>query len=166
MLKDIYFLNVSELSNRIRLGEIDQTLMLKHFIAFSILFYTGFSLPISFSGESTSSQGWVMLILTFIVQATIHYYGIWYTYQINAKGDGQAYLNRLFCLALPISIRLLIYAVAISIAVAAVFFMLFSSDIEPNGFLVGTLYILLSGAYSCAFYYLAGKYIRVCCSGS
>lgn len=166
MLKDIYFINVSELSKRISSGEADKALMFKHFIVFSMLFYTGFSVPISLSGEPSNAQGWLFLLLTFIAQAAIHYYGIWYTFQINNKGDGEDYFYRLFSLALPISIRLLIYALLISVLFSAVFLMLFSIDVEPNDVMVSVLYFTLSGVYSGAFYYLIGKYIRACSNGS
>ncbi|TXR53843.1 hypothetical protein [Reinekea thalattae] len=164
MFKDIYFLNVSEISNRIRQGEFSQAMMLKQFILFSILFYSGFNLPIVLAGEPANSWlVWRMNILTIIVQAVIHYYGIWYTYQINAKGDGKDYLNRVFCLALPISIRLLFYILLVVIAIIVVFFLLvFINNIELNDYFVSALTIVLSGAYSAAFYYLVGKYIRVC----
>ncbi len=166
MLKDIYFINVSDLSRRIASGEIGQSLMFKHFIIFSILFYSGFSIPISLSGESIGTEGWVMFLLMFIVQALINYYGIWYTYQINEKGDGKDYFYRLFSVALPISVRLLVIAFLIWVVIASMFFVLFSNDIEPNGFISSALYILPLSAYSGAFYYLAGKYMGVCSNGS
>lgn len=166
MLKDIYFYNVDELSKKIREGAIDQILVLKHFIAFNILFYSGFTIPITITNEGTTRSAWLLVILMFVTQAIIHYYGIWYTYQINQKGDGVNYLSRLFCLALPISIRLFVYAIIIALIGSFILFVMFSNDISPSGAATDTLYILLSGVYSAAFYYLIGKYIRVCCSGS
>ncbi|WP_028876999.1 hypothetical protein [Teredinibacter turnerae] len=166
MLKEIYFINVSDLSKGIASGEIGHSLMFRHFIIFSILFYSGFSVPISLSGESTGLQGWGTLLLIFAAQSLINYYGIWYTYQINEKGDGRDYFYRLFSLALPISVRLLVCALLISVVTAGIFFVLFSNNIEINSFISSVFYIVLLSAYSGAFYYLAGKYIRVCSSGS
>ena len=166
MLKEIYFINVSDLSKGIAAGEIGQSLMFRHFVVFSILFYSGFSIPISLPGESKGVQEWGVLILMFAAQAVVNYYGIWYTYQINEKGDGRDYFYRLFSLALPISIRLLIYSFIISFVIAGVFYALFSNNIEINRFISGLLYTLLFTAYSCVFYFLVGKYIRVCSSGT
>lgn len=166
MLKEIHFINVSALSEGIASGEIGRPLMFKHFIAFSILFYSGFSVPVTLSGESTGLQGWATQLLLFAAQALINYYGIWYTYQINEKGDGRDYFYRLFSLALPISVRLFVCALLISVVAAGVFFVLFSNNIQINSFILSLFYILLLSAFSGAFYYLIGKYIRVCSNGS
>ena len=142
--------------------------MLKHFIVFSILFIGGVSIPIKYTTESTSSLGWFVLVANFLTQAVIAYYGIWYTYQVNQKGDGRDYFYRFFSLALPISIWLAIIGIATSFA-----FVFVLTQVDGNGvghghgeIIFGILTPITSAIYSTAFYYLLGKYMRVCSNGS
>lgn len=166
MLKDIYFFNPRALAEGIRAGEIGQLIQLKHFIVFSILFYSGFSLPIIIASESSDLNDWVVYLLMFAAEAAINYYGIFYTYQINQKGDGQNYFGRLFCLALPVSIRIFIYILLIYLVILPLLFATPSWQVNSNESIVTAIYFVGSCVYSIAFYFLVGKYIRVCSDGS
>ena len=166
MLKDIYFFNPKDLAEKIKAGEIGKLIQLKHFIIFSILFYSGFSLPIIIASEDSDLNEWVELFLIFGAEAAINYYGIFYTYQINQKGDGQDYLGRLFCLALPVSIKLFIYSLLIYLIISALLFATSDWRVNFNKSMATTLYFIGPCFYSIAFYLLIGKYIRVCSNNS
>jgi hypothetical protein len=166
VLKDIYFFNPKELAEKIRMGEIGQLIQLKHFIIFSILFYSGFSLPIIIASEGSDLNEWLVFFLMFVIEAAINYYGIWYTYRINQKGDGQNYLGRLFCLALPVSIKLFIYSLLIYLIISATFFSASYRGINFNESIFTTVFFVGPCFYSIAFYLLIGKYIRVCSHNS
>ncbi|WP_049629491.1 hypothetical protein [Cellvibrio sp. pealriver] len=166
MLKDIYFFNPRKLAERIRVGEIGQLIQLKHFIIFSILFYSGFSLPIIIASESSDINEWVEYFLFFLAEAAINYYGIYYTYQINQKGDGQNYFGRLFCLALPVSIKLFIYSLLISLIISSLLFSKPAWEVDSNQYMLTIISFVGPCVYSIAFYLLIGKYIRICSSNS
>lgn len=165
MIKDIYFINVDELSKKIRSGEVDGIVMFKHFVFFNILFYSGFVIPVSIQKDEVTGLTWSMLVAMFIVEAIINYYGIWYTYQVNRKGDGKDYFERLFCIALPISVRLFLLTILVGVSCSIIVVVMSSVGITFNGAISSALYTIALGAYSMAFYYLAGKYMRVCSGG-
>ena len=78
MIKDIYFLNANELAIKLNKGLVNDILALKHLIAFSILFRTGYEIPIELNieSESDSSSQWVTYILMWVFSAIINYYGL------------------------------------------------------------------------------------------
>ncbi len=162
MLKDIYFFSPTKLAERIRAGEIGRIIELKHFIIFSIFFYSGFSLPIIIESEVSGLKEWSLFLLIFVTEAAINYFGILYTYQINQKGDGQNYLGRLFCLALPVSIRLSIYSLLIYLVICALLFVTSDWGTNFSESIATTLYFVGPCLYSIAFYLFVGKYIRAC----
>ena len=166
MLKDIYFFNPKMLAEKIQTGEIGKLIQLKHFILFSIIFYSGFRLPIVIASEGSDLNEWVEFFLIFVVEAAINYYGIFYTYQINQKGDGQDYLGRLFCLALPVSIKLFIYSLLIYLVISGLLFAASDWKGNFNESMATTLYFIGPCIYSIAFYLLIGKYIRICSNNS
>jgi len=165
MLRGIYFINVGVLADKLKSDEISEVDKIKHFIAYNILFFSGVMLPISISMEPVTIGTWSYITISFVILAVIHYYGIWYTYQINKKGDGNNYFERLVCLALPVAIRLTIYLFLAALFFGLLIVVMGNLFLEAIPYLMGDIaYLIASCIYLILFYKYVGKYMRVCAS--
>ncbi len=166
MLEDIYFVDIKGLCNRIRLEGLTDKTAVKHFVVFSMVFYSGFSIPLSiYPGNEGHNEDFVYF-LEFCVHAVIHLYGIWYTFKANLEGDGKDFLNRLFCLALPISIWLSLLFLALSFMFMGLFYSLFHNNIKLPSALTTVVNLGFTSIYPVAFYYTAAKYLKLCSNDS
>lgn len=162
VLKNLYFIRASTLARRIQAGDVDSLTMLKHFIVFSILFSSGFSLPLSFKGVPADAPGWATMILEFITQGAINYIGIRYTYHINKNGDGQDYLPRLFCLALPVTLQLTLVFILVSVLWVTVITRVFADNPAAIERVMWVFFRVVGFTYPALFYYRIGQLLRVC----
>jgi putative flippase GtrA len=119
-IKDVYFLRADLLAEQLAAGKVSQVQALKHLVFSCILGMTGYSVPIHINFESEEVRGMSLIghILGFIVSAAIVYYGVWFTFQANQKGDGQDYFLRFSALTLPVSVRLLLEYIAVALLLA------------------------------------------------
>ncbi|MFL0805639.1 MAG: hypothetical protein K6L81_18140 [Agarilytica sp.] len=166
MLDDIYFIDVKGLCTTIRLGELTDKMAVKHFIVFSMVFYSGFSIPFSIYPGNEGHNGDGFYLIEFCIHALIHLYGIWHIYKVNLEVDGKDFLNRLFCLALPISIWLGIVFFTLGVVFMGVFYSLFHNDIKLPPALTTTINLAFTGIYPIVFYYSVAKHLKLCSNDS
>lgn len=111
-LKDIYFYNAKALAVELRNGTVSEHKAVKHMIAAIILGGIGFEIPISIDpGESSPGIFHaISFVMFFVISGVISFYGVWLTYQVNNKGDGDDYFLRFSALTLPFGIQLLVFS--------------------------------------------------------
>ena len=158
MIKDIHFINNTELSKKLSNMEISDYLALKHFIIFIILFSSAYVFPIlTAPSESNETVSW---IINFISLAVINYYGITWTFQINNKGDKKEFFKRFSCLSLPISIKAtIIFTLLYIISIILLSKALGDNDNKP--LVTDILMYLLEIGYLIYFYKIMGQSIRI-----
>jgi len=165
MADKLHIWKARELATALRDNEISEKTIVLHFIIYSIIFsgvaFIPFGPKVDLPDASSSliAQG----ILELGLSAIIVYYGTWYTYQINTKGDGQHFFRRFFALTLPISARLLVFGGALFLALSSSLVAI-ANFLSIPSFADGALSSLGSIAqiaWSLAFYFAMGIYMRV-----
>lgn len=108
----MHLLNAARLADDLRhdrLSERQKVGYLMGSIVFTILFSRS---------PGLLSGGWTLAsVVGLLVYVALSLGGIWYSFTANARGDGQAFIERFFCLNLPI---LLGWTLAMAVAAYAV----------------------------------------------
>ena len=158
MLKNIYFLNHTELSSKLSNMDISDYLALKHFIIFIIVFSSAYVFPLLTVPEGNSET--ISSAITFISIAVINYYGITWIFQINNKGDKKDFFKRFSCLSLPVSIKAtIIFTLLYIISIILLSKALGNNDNKP--LVTDVLMYLLEIGYLIYFYNIMGQSIRL-----
>jgi hypothetical protein len=111
MLKDIYFFDSAKLAEMLGNGSVSDILALKHLIVVTIIFGTGYIIPVEMvivGADYDYSGGLIYSVGDWVLNAIISYYGLWMIYQANAKGDNKDFFKRFTALSLPVTIRLIV----------------------------------------------------------
>ncbi|MFC1772789.1 hypothetical protein ACFL3A_05495 [Pseudomonadota bacterium] len=157
MPRDIYFLNSSELAEKLSDKSVSDYLALRHFIIFLIIFNSAYVFPIL--TVPAQQYEWLSLVATFISMAAINYYGLIWLFQINNKGDGAEFFKRFCCLSLPVSIKAtLVVLVAFVVATLIISGILRGKD--SGSAVVDIVMYLLEVGYLLYFYKLMGQSFR------
>jgi hypothetical protein len=105
MFRDIYFLNSRVLSERLHSNDISELIAFKHLLVYSILFSSRITIPMSISLSTNQSRSLWLQILSFMLFASIQFWGMNMLYKTNQKGDGKAFFLRWAALSLPVGIQ-------------------------------------------------------------
>ncbi len=168
MENKIFFWDALRLAQALRQDQVREIGILKYFIIFSILFSGVASLPFGINIAADTRYPLLLAVFDLIAHAVIIYYGTWYVFQVNSKGDGVSFFRRFFALTLPISIRLLAIAFGVSVAlflVVAAFTVIWPFSPEYLILVWGGLFAIGRIFWALVFYWLMGRYIAIA-SGS
>ena len=161
MFKDIYFINLHELSNRLKKNEISDFIALKHFIGFLVIFNTAYVFP--FLTIPAPNHPTVVSILYYISAGAINAFGLLWLFQLNEKAGGKNFFKRFVCLSLPASIRATVFVllpyVAILILIPSI--RRLSNSVDEHSIASELFLYLIEIAFLIVFYNLMSKCFRV-----
>lgn len=117
MIKELYFLNSRELSQRLHQEDISEDFAFRHLLVYSMLFASYIAIPVVVTCSAGDNFSWWYQVLNLIIFAAIQYWGMNLLYQTNKSGDGKAFFLRWAALSLPVGIQVW----AIGLALGAVY---------------------------------------------
>lgn len=162
MFKDIYLVDIDGLAKRLREASIEDTVALKNFMIFVILFSSAYQIPISINASpSEEDPGFLVSLLMWSILAVINYYGLKVTFRTNNNGDGNDFFKRFSALSLPVSVVTTLYFIVVMLCVVVVVLITTQeTELQSLTILVPAM-ILVGLAYLVTFYVIMNKSMRV-----
>jgi drug/metabolite transporter (DMT)-like permease len=155
-LSDINFLDAKGLAEDFRNQSVSEARTLRHLIALTILGLASSFFLSQFETNTPSSKGFIVAdFLLFAACAVVSYYGIWLTYQTNAKGDGEQYFPRFAALSLPVTVQVTLAFIILST------FLLLLVDPVINTFGISGAIVHLLLTYFLELAFVAFFYLRM-----
>jgi hypothetical protein len=167
MLKDLYFLNSRELSERLNRNDISDDLAFKHFLIYSVLFSNAIALPIFVTCSEVETYSWWHHVFHFVIFSIIQVWGLKSLYKTNKKGDGKNFFLRWATLSLPIGVKVYIIGAILFAIVTGLLFLGFDEfDILLTGKLLRLFIEILGYIMQVYYFLLMQENLSICSSES
>jgi hypothetical protein len=146
----MYLWRVNRLVDAFKNDKVTEKDKFKYFLIFAILL-TIVTSQIIYLGYKYSHLDLIELVISLIIVI----WGCFYCYFINKCGDNKDFITRFICLALPISIRLLVFYFPLIILVA-----ILDNIKNPTCFITTIYDIVLAESFSIIWYLLLGNKLK------
>lgn len=162
-LSDIYLIDAQGAAKVLNNRSMSDESALKHVVVALAFGWLSFEVPLSFPfwGAEFELKSYIYQFIAFILNAFIVYYGVRFSYRINAAGDGAEFFKRFTVLLLPVGVRVVLLFIPIMM-VAGVISSYFGEEYgEESGGFVLALFGALGLVYQVIFYSQMGQYMTV-----
>ncbi len=164
MLKEVYFLNSRELSERLHRNDVPEMLAFYHLLIYSMIFSSHLAIPFSFTCSSNETSSWGQIFISFIIIAAVQFWGMNLLYKTNKKGDGKAFFLRWAALSLPVGMQLFVISFITFIIFGGILLSVSKlPDLSKNNFQF--IFEVFSLLFQYIYFKLMQKNLTICSSG-
>lgn len=162
-MKEVYFYNAAALAEELKEGKVSELRAVKHMAIVLMLGGLGLGFPINIQyGEETISLLNRSVSYSFVlVCAIITYYGVWWTHQVNSKGDSKDYFLRFAALSLPVGVQVTVFFIAIGVVFTVASALIFFALGHTGSILATTFYWVIEIAFIITFFIRMRRYISI-----